>query len=98
LREKFRIGAELDPQPERSTALEIVSLNVQIASRDIALFCNLMAGYEGVAIVRTLDPRQGLVELLVAPDFCAVALTLLHIFSQEMELRLLPSPDVSELP
>ena len=59
-----------------------------MASHDIALFCNLMAGYEGVAIIRTLDPAQGHLELLVAPDFYATALTLLQVFSQEMALQL----------
>lgn len=77
--------------------MEIVSLHVQIASRDIALFCNLMAGYEGVAIVRTLDPSNGRLELLVAPDFCTTAMTLLHVFSQEMTIQLLAHPHASAL-
>lgn len=72
--------------------MEIVSLHIQIASHDIALFCNLMAGYEGVAIVRTLDPGNGHLELLVAPDFRATAMTLLHVFSQEMTIQLLAHP------
>lgn len=70
-----------------------MSLQVHIASHDIALFCNLMAGYEGVAIIHTLDPAQGHLELLVAPDFYATALTLLQVFSQEIGLHVLsPSP------
>ena len=62
---------------------------VRVARRDIGLLCSLMAGYEGVAIVRTLAPRQGLVELLVAPAFYTVALDILQALAQEMPLCLL---------
>jgi len=48
-----------------------------------------MAGYEGVAVVRTIDPGQGLVELVVAPAFYTVALDILQALAQEMSLCLL---------
>jgi hypothetical protein len=60
--------------------------------------CSIVAGYEGVAVVRTIDSRQGLVELLVAPAFYVTALTLLHALTQDMDLHLIdagismPSP------
>ena len=62
---------------------------VRVARHDIGLLCSLMAGYEGVAIVRTIAPRQGLVELLVAPAFYTVALDILQALAQEMPLCLL---------
>jgi len=62
---------------------------VRVARHDIGLLCSLMAGYEGVAIVRTIAPRQGLVELLVAPAFYSVALDILRALAQDMSLRLL---------
>jgi hypothetical protein len=48
-----------------------------------------MAGYEGIAIVRTVDPKQGLVELLVAPAFYTMALDIVQALTQEMPLCLL---------
>jgi hypothetical protein len=48
-----------------------------------------MAGYEGVAIVRTVDPKQGLVALLVAPAFYTTVLDIIQALAQEMPLRLL---------
>jgi len=48
-----------------------------------------MAGYEGVAIVRTVDPKQGLVALLVAPAFYTTVLDIVQALSQEMPLSLL---------
>jgi hypothetical protein len=48
-----------------------------------------MAGYEGVAIVRTVDPQQGLVELLVAPAFYTTVLDIMQALSQDLPLSLL---------
>lgn len=62
---------------------------VRIARHEIGLLCSLMAGYEGVAVVRTIAPGQGLVELLVAPAFYTVALDILQALTQEMSLCLL---------
>jgi len=62
---------------------------VRVERHDIGLLCSLMAGYEGVAIVRTVDPQQGLVELLVAPAFYTTVLDIIQSLSQEMPLCLL---------
>jgi len=62
---------------------------VRVEPHDIGLLCSLMAGYEGVAIVRTVDPQQGVVELLVAPAFYTTVLDILQSISQEMSLCLL---------
>jgi len=62
---------------------------VRVERHDIGLLCSLMAGYEGLAIVRTVDPQQGLVELLVAPAFYMTVLDIMQSLSQEMPLCLL---------
>ena len=71
---------------------------VRVERHDIGLLCSLMAGYEGVAIVRTVDPKQGLVVLLVAPAFYTTVLDILQALSQEMPLCLLTTEadDMSE--
>jgi len=62
---------------------------VRVERHDIGLLCSLMAGYEGLAIVRTVDPQQGLVELLVAAAFYMTVLDIMRSLSQEMPLCLL---------
>jgi hypothetical protein len=62
---------------------------VRVERHDIGLLCSFMAGYEGVAIVRTVDPKQGLVALLVAPAFYRTVLDIIRALSQEMPLCLL---------
>jgi len=61
---------------------------VRVARHDIGLLCSLMAGYEGVAVIRTITPAQGLVELVVAPAFYTMALDILQGLAQEMPLCL----------
>ena len=71
---------------------------VRVERHDIGLLCSLMAGYEGVAIVRTVDPQQGLVALLVAPAFYVTALDIIQALSQDLPLCLLRTEagDMSE--
>lgn len=61
---------------------------MRLARQHIGLLCSLVAGYEGLAIVRTLDAQQGLVELLVAPAFSSTVVELLQALEQEMALGL----------
>ena len=70
---------------------------VRLERHNIGLLCSLMAGYEGVAIVRTVDAQQGLVALLVAPAFYVTILDILGGISQEIPLCLLP-PEVGDTP
>ena len=69
--------------------MDACGMLVYVARHDIGLLCSLMAGYEGVAVVRTLDPGQGLVEVVVAPAFYTLALDILQALAQEMPLCLL---------
>ncbi|MBM3226329.1 MAG: DUF4911 domain-containing protein [Candidatus Tectomicrobia bacterium] len=69
--------------------MDVCCVQVRVARHDIGLLCSLMAGYEGVAIVRTMDPREGVVELLAAPAFYQVLLDILQGLSAEMTLSLL---------
>jgi hypothetical protein len=69
---------------------------VRVARHDIGLLCSLMAGYEGVAMVRTVDPQQGVVALLVAPAFYTTVLDIVQALSQEMPLCLVETEDRPE--
>lgn len=77
--------------------MDTVCLLLRIPRCDIVLLCSIVAGYEGVAVVRTVDPAQGLVELLVAPAFHTTALTLLHALAQDMDLHLVDAGESTPL-
>ena len=77
--------------------MDTCCVRVRVKRHDIGLLCSLMAGYEGVAIVRTVDPQQGLVALLVAPAFYMTVLDIIQALSQEMPLCLL-IPEAGDMP
>jgi uncharacterized protein DUF4911 len=74
---------------EAISCMETRCVLVRVERHDIGLLCSFMAGYEGVAIVRTVDPKQGLVALLIAPAFYMTVLDIIRALSQEMPLCLL---------
>ncbi|OGP84996.1 MAG: hypothetical protein A2Z08_07765 [Deltaproteobacteria bacterium RBG_16_54_11] len=49
--------------------MDTVSLLIQIPPEEIAFLSFILESYEGVAIARTVDPNEGLVELMVSPDY-----------------------------
>ena len=74
---------------EAISGMETRCVLVRVERHDIGLLCSFMAGYEGVAIVRTVDPKQGLVALLIAPAFYMTVLDIIRTLSQEMPLCLM---------
>jgi hypothetical protein len=49
--------------------MDTISLFLQIPPREIAYLNFVFESYEGVAAVRTVDPRKGIVELMVSPSY-----------------------------
>ena len=45
------------------------SIYLRIGKQDIAYFKFIIESYEGVAVVRTKDPHEAVVELMVAPGW-----------------------------
>jgi hypothetical protein len=69
--------------------METVRLLLQAPRRNIVLLRGIIEGYEGVAILRTVNATQGLLELLIAPAFHDIARDLLHALAHEMDLYVL---------
>ena len=75
--------------------MDVVRLSLRVPRRNIVRLCSLLEGYEGMAILRTVNPAQGLIELLVAPAFYDMALTWVQSLADEMELDLLDAKDTT---
>jgi hypothetical protein len=69
--------------------METVRVLLQAPRRDIVLLRGIIEGYEGVAILRTVNAVQGLLELLVAPAFHDTVFDLLHALAHDMDLYVL---------
>ncbi len=49
--------------------MDTVSRHFRLHRKDIAYFKFIIESYEGMAVVRTKDPREAVVELMVAPGW-----------------------------
>ncbi len=41
----------------------------KVEKKDIGLFTSILSAYEGFGILRTVDPKQGIIEILTTIDF-----------------------------
>lgn len=69
--------------------METVRILLRAPRRNIVALCSIIEGYEGAAILRTVDATQGLLELLVAPAFREMTHALIQALAHDMELHVL---------
>ena len=81
------------PDPDPTT--ETVDIPARIPRERIGELNALLEGYEGMAVLRTLDPVRGLVRIHVAAGCLETARRLLASLETELDLRLL-APDLPE--
>ncbi len=62
---------------------------LEVNKRDIAYIVGLFDAYDDFAVVRTLDPARGHIELMVSPDYVDEVAKLVERLSDEIPLRVL---------
>ncbi len=66
-----------------------IQWQVEVDKKDIAYIVSVFEGYENLAVVRTIDPSRGLIELMISPDFLEDTRKLIDALSREFPVRLL---------
>ena len=61
-----------------------IQWQVEVDKKDIAYIVSIFEGYDDLAVVRTLDPSRGLIELMISPDFLEDAHQLIRALSKEI--------------
>jgi hypothetical protein len=67
--------------------MDTFSILIQIPPEEIAFLSFILESYEGVAIAQTIDPVQGLMELMVAPDYQEEVREILQDLSQQFPIK-----------
>jgi len=62
---------------------------LEVDKRDIAYIVGLFDAYDDFAVVRTLDPARGHIELMASPDYTEEIVKLLERLSNEIPLQIL---------
>ncbi len=71
--------------------MDTQSRYLRLRRKDIAYFKFIIESYEGMAIVRTKDPYEAVVELMVAPGWEKDVDDVLEGLRKEIPIELLPS-------
>ncbi len=70
--------------------MDIVIRYYRVDPKRIVLLKSMLEGYEGLVVVRTADPKEGVVELLISPDFTEEMEEILRDLSRRIWMEPLP--------
>ncbi len=69
--------------------MESIRIKVKISKKDIIYIDGLFESYENFGIVTTIDPKEGVVELLISPSFLTETKELLEALKKEIGLQII---------
>lgn len=72
--------------------MDTQSRYLRLRRKDIAYFKFVIESYEGMAVVRTCDPHEAVVELMVAPGWEKDVEEVLGSLKSEIQMEELSSP------
>jgi hypothetical protein len=64
-----------------------------IEPKDIVWIKAILESYEGMVVLRTVDIKQPVIELLIAPDFAAALNPVIEEIAAQVKLEEIPSPE-----
>jgi len=67
--------------------MDSIQWQVEVDKKDIAYIVSIFEGYDDLAVVRTLDPTRGLIELMISPDLLEDARQLTEALSKEIHFH-----------
>ena len=68
-----------------------INLQFEVDKKDIAYLTSIIEGYDGFAVLRTIDKSRGIIELLISPDYLDETLQLVEAINKEVYIRKIPS-------
>ena len=72
-----------------------VQWQIEVDKKDIAYIVSIFEGYENLAVVRTLDPSRGIIELMISPDYLEDTRQLIKALAKEIPFRPLTGEEMS---
>ena len=69
--------------------MDTINLLIQIPTHEIAYLTFILESYEGVATMRTIDPKKGTIELAVSPHQGEEIKEILKSLADEFPIRYL---------
>ena len=66
-----------------------IQWRIEVNKNDIAYIVSIFEGYDHIAVVRTIDPSCGLIELMISPDFLEDTRKLTEALAEQIPFRLI---------
>ena len=60
---------------------------LEVNRKEIAYIVSVFEGYDNLAIVRTVDSEQSIIELIISPDYLEDTSQLVHALSKEVYVK-----------
>ena len=60
---------------------------LEVDKKEIAYIVSVFEGYDNLAVVRTVDPSQSIIELIISPDYLEDTRQLINALSKEVYIR-----------
>ena len=60
---------------------------LEVDKKDIAYIVSVFEGYDNLAIVRTVDPTQSIIELIISPDYLEDTNQLINALAKEVYIK-----------
>ena len=64
-----------------------IQWQIEVDKKDIAYIVSIFEGYDLLAVVRTIDPAQALIELMISPDFLEDTRKLTEALAKEIPFK-----------
>ena len=69
---------------------------LEVDKKEIAYIVSVFEGYDNLAVVRTVDPAQSIIELMISPDYLKDTGQLVDALSKEVYIRKISTPTSTE--
>jgi len=66
-----------------------IQWRIEVNKKDIAYIVSIFEGYDHIAVVRTIDPSCGLIELMISPDLLEDTRKITEALAEEIPFRLI---------
>ena len=60
---------------------------LEVDKKEIAYIVSIFEGYDNLAIVRTIDTAQSIIELIISPDYLKDTSKLISELSKELHIK-----------
>lgn len=72
--------------------MDLTEIFLEISPEDIAYVKFIFESYEGVGIVRTVDQKKSIIDILVVDDFQETARSIVLSLNHEIKMKEVPRP------